>query len=474
MKKTISLILIFIFAVLVCASCQQIPTEVSTPGEVSTPSDNSSEISEVSEYVEPERNLQTVAIASIGSSGDILVHNAVRTSGYDSATGTFDFSYAFQHLAPYVSNLDYAVVNAEFSVSANGTYSSLPFRIPSEMVKALADCGYDMGTTANNHIADGGTAGMKKTMTTLTEYGMDYTGTRLNAEDSRYLIKDINGIKVGFLNYSYGAYWNTNCFNENNLEAFYTEAKGLIDSMRTEGAEFIYLYIHWGQEYSLAPNNTQKAIAQKMCDFGVDVIIGGHPHKIQPVELIHSEISGKNTICLYSCGNLLSGQQIECMAGGTQANSPSCFQDPWHFAGCDYPDVADRTQDTHRLQHGTNCNDNGHTEDGVVFITNLCRYEDGTAAIASVEVIPVWCMGRGFVRAGYPTNSYFREYYALPLADGADWQEKFGLTDDEYTEAIYSYNRTEALLSDGINEINTYLEEQYNNLNQQFKEGLEK
>jgi hypothetical protein len=83
-------------------------------------------------------------------------------------------------------------------------------------------------------------------------------------------------------------------------------------------------------------------------------------------------------------------------------------------------------------------------------------------------------MGRGFVRAGYPTNSYFREYYALPLADGADWQEKFGLTDDEYTEAIYSYNRTTALLNDGINEINTYLEEQYNNLNQQFKEGLEK
>lgn len=474
MKKTCTLILIFILATALCVSCQNVPGNVSSTEQESTSQGNTSEVSEISEYVEPERNLQTVAIASVGSSGDILVHNAVRTSGYNATTGTFDFSYAFQYLAPYVSDLDYAVVNAEFSVSANGTYSSLPFRIPSEMVKALADCGYDMGTTANNHIADGGTAGMQKTMNTLTEYGMDYTGTRLNAGDSRYLIKDINGIKVGFLNYSYGSYWNTNCFNENNLDAFYTESKGLIDSMREEGAEFIYLYIHWGQEYSLAPNNTQKAIAQKMCDYGVDVIIGGHPHKIQPVELIHSDISGKNTICLYSCGNLLSGQQIECMAGGTQENSPSCFQDPWHFAGCDYPDVADRTQDTHRLQHGTNCNDNGHTEDGVVFITNLCRYEDGTAAISSVEVIPVWCMGRGFVRADYPTNSYFREYYALPLADNADWQAEFGLTDAEYTEAIYSYNRTEALLSEGIDEINAYLEEQYNNINQQFKEGLEK
>lgn len=210
-----------------------------------------------------------------------------------------------------------------------------------------------------------------------------------------------------------------------------------------------------------------------MCDFGVDVIIGGHPHKIQPVELIHSEISGKSTVCLYSNGNLYSGQSIECMAGGTQENSPYCFQDPWHFAGCDYPDVADRTEDQHRLEHGKNCNDNGHTEDGVVFITNACRYEDGTVALCSVDVVPVWCMGRGLKKASYPTNSYYSEYYTIPLDKSVDWKSEFGLTDAEFIEAGYSYDRTMALLSDGINEINTFLQQQYEELNEQFKEGLE-
>ncbi len=475
MKNTFRLIIAVLLAALICVSCVTENEEsVAENSAVSVAPSVSDEISEESEESIPEVNLQAMAVATIGSSGDILVHNGVRKSGYDASAGVFDYSYAFEYLAPYVKALDYAVVNAEFSVSADGTYASLPFRVPEAIVKALAQCGYDMGTTANNHISDGGWAGMKKTMQTLNANGMDFTGTRLKNEDARYLIKDINGIKVGFLNYSYGSYTNTNCFSTSNLEAFYTEAASLIEGMRAEGAELVYLYIHWGAEYSLSPNESQQAIAQKMCDLGVDVIIGGHPHKIQPVDLIHSEVSGKSTICLYSMGNLWSGQQIECMAGGTQANSPHCFQDPWHFAGCDYPDVADRTLDTHRLEHGTNCNDNGHTEDGVVFMTNICRYEDGTVAIASVDVLPVWCMGRGLVKASNPINSYHSEYYCIPLAKSVDWQAEFGLTNAEYTEACYSYERTMALLSDGINEVNTYLAEQYDILNQQFKEGLQK
>ncbi len=400
------------------------------------------------------REPAVTATATLGSSGDILVHNPVRVSGYDSETKTFDYTDSFAFLQPYVSKLDYAVVNAEFSVSANGSYSSLPFRVPSAIVKALKDCGYDMGLTANNHIADGGVAGIKKTMETLAEYGMDYTGSRQNTEDDRYVIKDVNGIKIGIVNYTYGSYWHTNGFSTSNLPAFYEDAESLITEMRTNGAELVYLYIHWGQEYSLEPNESQQEIAQKMCDLGVDVIVGGHPHKIQPVELIESTAGDHQTICLYSSGNLLSGQQIECMAGGTQANSPSCFQDSWHFAGCDYPDVADRTQDTHRLEHGTNCNDNGHTEDGVLFNVTAAKYEDGTVMISSVDVLPVWCMGRGFVRAGYPTNSSFKEYILIPLDKSVDWVTAYGLTEAEAIEAGYSYDRTMALLSAGITEIN--------------------
>ncbi len=395
-----------------------------------------------------------VATATVGSSGDILIHRPVRQAGYNAQTGAYDYTDSFAFLTPYVSAIDYAVVNAEFSVSANGTYSSLPFRVPASVVTALKNTGYDMGLTANNHISDGGVAGIKKTMDTLKENGMDFTGSRYNAADSRYIIKDVNGIKIGFLNYTYNSCWNTNSFSTANLPAFYEDAASLISSMRESGADLIYLYIHWGAEYALTPNESQQAIAQKMCDLGVDVIVGGHPHKIQPLEMITSTSGDHRTICLYSSGNLLSGQQIECMAGGTKANSPHCYQDAWHFPGCDYPDVADRTKDEHRLEHGTTCNDNGHTEDGVLFNVTATKYEDGTVMISGVDVLPVWCMGRDFVRASNPVNSYFNEYTLIPLDKRTNWAEAYGLTEAELTEAGYSYNRTMALVGDGITTIN--------------------
>lgn len=426
-------------------------------GGASTPATTQSTLPNQPEL--PPDGPKAVATATVGSSGDILIHNGVRLSGYNSTSGKFDYTDSFQHLTPYVNKVDYAVVNAEFSVSANGTYSALPFRVPTEVVKALKECGYDMGLTANNHIADGGTAGMKKTMQTLTEYGMDFTGTRQQASDSRYLIKEVNGIKIGIVNFTYGSYWNTNGFSTSNLSAFYKDAESLINSMRADGAELVYLYIHWGEEYSLSPNAAQKEIAQKMCDLGVDVIVGGHPHKIQPLELIKSTDGTRQTVCLYSSGNLLSGQHIECMAGGTRANSPHCFQDSWHHAGCDYPDVADRTQDTHRLEHGTNCNDNGHTEDGLLFNVTATKFEDGTVMITSVDVLPVWCMGRGFKRASYPTNSTFEEYILIPLEEGKDWAKAYTLSEAEATEAKYSYDRTMALVGDGMDEINAACKE---------------
>lgn len=440
------LLLVILVAVIVAGavfSCGKFVPDAPSTGDTST----------TTTFTPEPEGPKVVATATIGSSGDILIHNTVRKA-FQSANGTFDFTDAFAFLKPYVSDVDYTVVNAEFSVSTGSSYSSLPFRVPTTVVKALKDCGYDMGLTANNHIADGGVAGIKKTMDTLKEYGMDFTGSRYNSNDSRYVIKDVNGIKIGFLNYTYGSYWNTNSFSNGNLNALYTDAASLIQSMRADGAELIYLYIHWGAEYSLAPNENQQAIAQKMCDLGVDVIVGGHPHKIQPLELITSTSGDHQTICLYSSGNLLSGQQIECMAGGTRANSPSCFQDSWHFAGCDYADVADRTKDTHRLEHGTNCNDNGHTEDGLLFSVTANKYEDGTVMIQSVDVLPVWCMGRGFIRAAYPTNSSFEDYILIPLDKQENWASKFNLTDAELTEAGYSYNRTMKLVGSGMTTIN--------------------
>ncbi len=397
---------------------------------------------------------KVISTATVGNSGDVLIHNTVLRASFDEGTKAYNFNPSFTLLQPYVSAVDYAVVNAEFSVSADGTYSALPFRVPTTIVEALKNCGYDLGLTANNHIGDGGKAGVIKTINTLKEYGMDYTGSRMTTAEDRYLIKEINGIKIGMVSYTYSGAWNTNGFSNSNLESLYQDAASLISHMRGKGAELIYFYIHWGDEYSLTPNDTQKAISQKLCDLGVDVIVGGHPHKIQPLELIESTDGTHQTICLYSFGNLFSGQQIEHMAGGTKANSPHCYQDSWHFPGCDWPDVADRTKDEHRLEHGPTCNDNGHTEDGLFFTVTASKYEDGTVLITSVDILPTWCMGRGFHPNANPVNSFFDQYTVIPLDKNVDWIGVYGLTEAEKTEAQYSYDRTMALVKEGLEKIN--------------------
>ncbi len=397
---------------------------------------------------------RVIATATVGSSGDVLIHNTVLKASYNKETKKYDFNPSFALLQPYTAAADYAVVNAEFSVSVDGTYTALPFKVPATIVEALKNCGYDLGLTANNHISDGGIPGIKKTMETLKEYGMDYTGSRMTEAEERFLIKEINGIKIGMINYTYSGAWNTNGFSQNNTEAFYEDIKPQILKMRENGAELIYLYLHWGEEYSLTPNDTQKAIAQKMCDLGVDVIIGGHPHKIQPLDFITSSDGTHKTICLYSFGNLFSGQQIEHMAGGTKANSPHCYQDSWHFAGCDWPDVADRTTDQHRLEHGETCNDNGHTEDGLFFTVTASKYDDGKVLITGVDILPTWCMGRGLTKRSNPVNSSFDQYTVIPLDKKVDWIKAFGLTEFENKEANYSYDRTMALVGKGLEEIN--------------------
>ena len=120
--------------------------------------------------------------------------------------------------------------------------------------------------------------------------------------------------------------------------------------MENAGAEAIVLYIHWGVEYQTKQNKTQSTIAQKMCDLGVDVIVGGHPHVIQPMELLTStEDDNHKTICLYSTGNALSNQRKDLMTLNT-----------------------------------------GHTEDGIIFTFTFSKYSDGTVRVENADLLPTW------------------------------------------------------------------------------------
>ena len=372
--------------------------------------------------------------ASFTAVGDMLMHlpciTPCKTSG-----DNYDFAPYFSHLADYIKSSDYAVANLETTLAGlnNGyDYHGYPnFNCPDGIVYSLQDLGFDMLLTANNHCYDTGSKGYHRTQQVLKDAGMDYIGTFASTEDLRYLVKDVNGIKVGMVCYTYedAADPNTvapngitmssadkgliNAFNMKHLDTFYAEMEQHIADMESDGAEAVVLYIHWGAEYQLKQNGTQEAIAQKMCDLGVDVIVGGHPHVIQPMDLLTSSTDPEHkTVCLYSTGNILSNQRRHLMNLNT-----------------------------------------GHTEDGILFNFSFSRYTDGTVRLEEVELVPTW------INLYYSNATGRNVYDILPLDDQIeDWKTQLDLTDTSLAQAEASYERTMAIVGEGLNEVQEYLD----------------
>ena len=366
--------------------------------------------------------------ASIVVTGDILMHLPVIKSGFDGTSYTFD--PIFSYVEEYISGADYAVANLETTLAGTESgyhYSGYPrFNCPDAIVDAAKNIGFDMLLTANNHCNDTGTVGLKRTLEIVADRELASLGTVLSAEEDRYRIVSINGIHVGMICYTYGQLGepssvnglpihssmaaNINIFDYSQTDRLYSEMEAYIAELRSLGADAVVLYIHWGDEYHIAHNARQAEIAQAMCDLGVDVIIGGHPHVLQPVDLLTSATDpAHKTVCVYSTGNFISNQRIVEMDLKT-----------------------------------------GHTEDGMLFSFTLEKTADGTVRLVGAELIPTW------VHLKYEGNT--RVYRVLPLnEDPALWQTNFSLTDGEVSALQNSYDRTMAIVGDGMNAIYDHL-----------------
>lgn len=256
--------------------------------------------------------------AEIVFAGDAMQH-AAQIEASRNADGTHSYDECFVNIADYISDADYAVVNLETPLGGK-PYKGYPcFSAPDSYSQALADAGFDMLLTANNHSLDRLDAGVTRTIDVLDEQGIAHVGTyRSKAERDSVLpiIKDINGFKVAFLNYTYG----TNGIEiKGNVIVDYID-RALITSdikrAREEGAEIITVAIHWGNEYKLLPHSSQEELAEFLVDQGVDLIIGGHPHVIQPMEVRHSEKFNKDILLVYSLGNFISNMKTRDTRGG--------------------------------------------------------------------------------------------------------------------------------------------------------------
>lgn len=253
--------------------------------------------------------------------GDAMQHQAQLDVARQLGGGkAYDYSSCFTYIAPTVTEADYAVCNLEVPLGGGPDYTGYPcFSAPDSYAVALKDAGFDMFLTANNHTLDRRDRAARRTITALDSLGVDHVGTyhdRSDRERKVPFVKDINGIRVGFLNYTYG----TNGIEPvDGVEVSLIDKEMMareIDRTRKAGAEIVVVAIHWGVEYVLLPNSNQKELAQFLIDHGVDMIIGGHPHVIQPMEVVRNEKEGKDVLLVYSLGNFISNMKTADTRGG--------------------------------------------------------------------------------------------------------------------------------------------------------------
>ncbi len=253
--------------------------------------------------------------------GDAMQHQAQLDRALELGGGkNYDYSGCFTYIAPEITAADYAVCNLEVPLGGGPDYTGYPcFSAPDSYAKALKDAGFDLFLTANNHCLDRRDEAARRTLLALDSLGVDHIGTYHDSIARCQLvpfIKDINGFKVGFLNYTYG----TNGIPPNDgMEVALIEKDRIAEEMqktRNAGAEILVVTIHWGIEYVLLPDSKQKNIAQFLIDEGTDMIIGGHPHVIQPMEIVRNEKEDKDVLLVYSLGNFISNMKTADTRGG--------------------------------------------------------------------------------------------------------------------------------------------------------------
>lgn len=397
-----------------------------TAKETNTPTEEATLPPETTLPPEPEK---VVATATIASQGDLLMHSPVFESCRKSGGG-YDFAPIFQYVKDTVSSFDYALANLEttFGGPEHPHVPNQSFSCPDELAASAKEAGYDMFLTANNHSGDTMGDGLIRTIEVTREAGLATLGAQL-PEEKRYSIVEINGIKVGMAAYTWafsgdGSKFSLNgllaikdegqmnYFTKNNPDKLYKEAEQIMADMKADGAEATMIQIHWGEEYQTKENALQNKIAQKLCDIGFDVIVGGHPHVVQPMELLTSTVDDSHkTVCIYSLGNAVSNQRT-----GVSSLFPP-----------------------------------GYTEDGVMFTVTFEKYSDGKVYLAQADAIPTW--------VNMHANNGSKEYNILPLhKDQEDsWKESFNLTDHNFSSCQKSYDRTMGIVGEGLQQCRDYL-----------------
>ena len=255
--------------------------------------------------------------ARIMANGDLLYHDIIYISAKKS-DGTYDFHENFEYVKPWLKQADLVIGDFEGTVNKDHYLAGYPlFNAPGEVMDAIKDAGYQVLDLAHNHILDSQIEGVVSTADAIEKAGMTPVGvyTHESRDKAPLVIKEVNGIKVAILAYSYGFNGIEQSISQEDYNRYLSDLDE--DKMKAEieraekEADITIIMPQMGVEYQIEPTEEQKKLYHKMIDWGADIIFGGHPHVVEPAETVEKE--GDKKLIIYSMGNFISNQRIETM-----------------------------------------------------------------------------------------------------------------------------------------------------------------
>ena len=256
--------------------------------------------------------------ARIRAVGDLMAHQKQLNAALQ-PDGSYDFHPQYELIAPSLADADYTLANLETTIGQQEgrAYSGYPmFNSPEALLDAVRDAGVDFLTLANNHILDRGMDGLLSTVENVEAWGFDFAGANRSPEEKAApVVVDVNGISIGLLCWTEM----TNGMEKANRAALEygvnylrdADIEGEAQRLRDAGAEVIVALVHWGVEYRRKPEKGTVDMARRMVAAGVDVVLGSHPHMVQPIEFVEAEDESgvvHRGLVAYSLGNFISNQ----------------------------------------------------------------------------------------------------------------------------------------------------------------------
>ena len=259
-----------------------------------------------------EQKEEPADTARITVTGDLLLED-----GFVNAFGNGSWGDYMADLAPYFANDDWTLANLEVPIAGEAlglAGADYCFNAPAETAKNMKDNSIEYVTLANNHAMDRSVEGLEKTIQNLDAQSIGHTGAFLSPEERDAVsFADVNGIRIGVVSWTYATNqpadtdWRVNIF----WDAYSDRIAVLMDDIAKAKAQSdcVIVSMHWGTEFTYELNEAQTILSQQIADAGADVIVGNHPHTIQPATWL-TGANGNKTLCFYSLGNLISSAYL--------------------------------------------------------------------------------------------------------------------------------------------------------------------